>query len=73
MKTRAGELQTRYVLVSTPGNFTLLIWKALGSQQPLPITTQPISPVGLAELLGSEWSSELLCSSTSFLLDKLSW
>lgn len=66
MKTRAGELQTRCVLVSTPGNFTLLIWKALGSQQPLPITTQPISPVGLAELLGSEWSSELLCSSTPF-------
>ena len=23
-------------------------------------------PVGLAELLGSEWSSELLCSSTPF-------
>lgn len=66
MKTRAGELQTRYVLVSTPGNFTLLIWKALSSQQPLPITTQPISPVHLAELLGSEWSSELLCSSTPF-------
>lgn len=52
----------------------MCLWAHLGTKPcwfgkpwaPLPITTQLISPVGLAELLGSEWSSELLCSSPPF-------